>query len=195
METFKIGDAVSYVGPDIRYAGLTGRIDHARMDGLYVVDYMSEGKQIHHPDCLVLVAIRSQGYQDTAIPIGEKDPNGVDQHSPGAKVDAGKCRMALVLDAFAHALWAVSEVGTFGAEKYTDDGWLSVPNGVARYEDAMLRHHFKEKMGETYDDDSGLLHKAHRAWNALATLELHLREKDVARTGTDVDTPQPLPYA
>jgi hypothetical protein len=39
----------------------------------------------------------------------------------------------------------------------------------------MLRHHFiKEEDGE-YDAESGLLHDAHRAWNALAALELRLR--------------------
>ena len=52
-----------------------------------------------------------------------------------------------------------------------------MPNGLARYTDAMLRHHFAEAGGEELDEDSGLRHAAHRAWNALAVLELELREK------------------
>lgn len=112
-----------------------------------------------------------------AFYAGQVDPNGKDPHSPGAKLDAGKVRPGLVLGGFANALLEVAAVGTFGANKYSDNGWLSVPNGLARYTDAMLRHHFAEAGGEELDEDSGLRHAAHRAWNALAVLELALREK------------------
>lgn len=108
--------------------------------------------------------------------VGTTDPNGIDQHAPGAKLDNGKPRHGLVLGAFSNALTEVAKVGTFGANKYSDNGWLSVPNGLARYTDAMLRHHFAEAGGEELDEDSGLRHAAHRAWNALAVLELALRE-------------------
>lgn len=97
-----------------------------------------------------------------------------DQHKPGAKLDAGKVRMALVLNGFAPALLEVAKVGTFGANKYSDDGWLSVPNGYARYNDAQLRHGFAHASGELHDEESKLLHLAHEAWNALAKLTLHL---------------------
>lgn len=109
---------------------------------------------------------------------GETDPTGRDQHSPGAKVDAGKLRAGLVLGDFARALTAVVEVGTFGANKYTAHGWIEVPNGLARYEDAKLRHMLKRNLGEERDPDSGLLHLAHEAWNVLATLDLYLREQE-----------------
>lgn len=108
----------------------------------------------------------------------EKDPNGLNQHAPGAKLDSGKLRVHLVLGAFAHALSAVSEVGTFGANKYSDNGWLQVENGVDRYSDAMLRHYLKECSGEMNDPDSGIHHAAHLAWNALARLELMCRNQD-----------------
>ena len=116
---------------------------------------------------------------------GTTDPNGIDQHAPGAKLDNGKPRHGLVLGAFAGALTEVAKVGTFGANKYSDNGWMSVPNGLARYTDAMLRHHFAEAGGEELDDDSGLRHAAHRAWNALAVLELALRDK---REPSNADT-------
>lgn len=108
----------------------------------------------------------------------ESTPDGLDQHSPGAKVDAGKTRLDLVLGAFPRALMGVGEVGTFGANKYTDNGWLEVQNAQQRYADAMLRHYMKEKMGEHVDPDSGLPHKCHLAWNALAILELQYREEE-----------------
>lgn len=109
----------------------------------------------------------------------ETTPDGKNQHEPGAKVDAGKNRLALVLEAFAKPLWDVGLVGTFGAVKYTEDGWLYVDNAKARYKDAMYRHYLKEKMGELYDQDSGLLHAAHAAWNALAYLHFVIEEQQI----------------
>ncbi len=106
------------------------------------------------------------------------------QPTGGVKYDAGKPRYGLVLGGFPRALERVVQVGTFGANKYSDDGWLTVDNGHARYTDAMLRHHFAEAGGEVLDGESGMLHAAHRAWNALAVLELKLieLEKNNART-------------
>ena len=107
----------------------------------------------------------------------EEDPSGLDQHSPGAKLDQGKPMVSLVLGGFARALMEVAKVGTFGAKKYTPNGWMSVANGIDRYSDAKARHQLYEAMGEEHDPDSGLLHAAHEAWNALAVLELKLREQ------------------
>lgn len=106
----------------------------------------------------------------------ESDPTGRDQHSPGAKLDAGKPRVGLVVGGFAKALEEVAKVGTYGARKYTDNGWRTVPNGVCRYTDAMYRHLLYEAQGEQYDPETKLLHAAHAAWNALARLELLIKE-------------------
>lgn len=106
---------------------------------------------------------------------GDTDPHGIDQHSPGAKLDAGK-PMAGVLGDFGLALTAVAEVGTFGANKYSRGGWQSVPNGVERYTDATWRHLLRESQ-EPDDEESGLKHASHMAWNALARLELMLRDQ------------------
>jgi len=95
---------------------------------------------------------------------------------PGVKHDVKKPRASMVLLGFANALLAVAEAGTFGAVKYADNNWRHVPNGTERYTDAMLRHLLAEGAGEITDPDSGLWHAAHTAWNALARLELMLRE-------------------
>ena len=110
--------------------------------------------------------------------VVEKDPSGKNQHEAGAKLDAGKRRDGLVLLGFSRALAAVSAVGTYGANKYTDNGWMSVPNGVNRYTDALLRHILSEASGELTDKDTGLLHAAHAAWNALSRLDLMIRESE-----------------
>jgi len=110
--------------------------------------------------------------------IGEADPHGLDQHQAGAKLDANKNRLGLVLHGFARALQEVGKVGTYGANKYTDNGWVDVPDGIARYTDAMYRHLLTEAQGELCDKDTEILHAAHTAWNALAILDLMLREAD-----------------
>ncbi|CAM0044925.1 endolysin [Vibrio phage K392] len=112
-----------------------------------------------------------------AQPSTEQDPNGIDQHDSGAKLDAGKPMAGRLLGMFGGALMAVSEVGTFGAKKYTEGGWQHVEDGFKRYDDAGMRHFLKRGMGEEFDEDSELPHLAHEAWNALAKLELYLREK------------------
>ena len=111
----------------------------------------------------------------------ESDPNGIGKHAPGAKLDAGKVRAGLVLFGFAHSLEQVARVGTYGAEKYSDNGWMRVPDGVRRYTDALLRHLLAEAMGEKIDPETGLYHAAHGAWNALARLDLMLRERPACR--------------
>ena len=94
----------------------------------------------------------------------------------GIKHDHGKPRASLVVHGFARALLEVSAVATFGAEKYSANGWVSVPNGCERYTDAMYRHLLAEAAGQQCDAESGLAHAAHAAWCALARLELMLRK-------------------
>lgn len=97
-----------------------------------------------------------------------------DIHSPGAKDDAAKPMMGLLLD-FSHALSLVGDVCTHGARKYSEGGWLEVQDGQKRYTHAMMRHllaHAREPL----DASSELPHLAHLIWNALAILELQCRE-------------------
>ncbi len=108
----------------------------------------------------------------------ETDPNGIDQNSPGAKVDAGKMRTWLMFKDFSSALEEVAKVTTVGANKYTPGGWLSVPNGEERYMDAFARHAISYGKGERVDDGPGgtnCLHLAQMIWNLLAVLELEQR--------------------
>lgn len=97
---------------------------------------------------------------------------------PGVKFDDEKPRPGLVLMGMARALWEVGEVATFGARKYTADGWTTVPDGEQRYTNAMLRHLMAEAVGEESDAESGLRHAAHTAWNALARLDLMIRREE-----------------
>ena len=127
--------------------------------------------------CLVRRLERAEPKQPS-LPGVESDPHGTPQHTPGAKLDAGKIRAGLVLGGFARALREVSAVGTYGANKYTPNGWMHVPNGVERYTDAMHRHLLAEATGEARDPDTEILHAAHAAWNALARLDLMIRKSE-----------------
>ena len=94
----------------------------------------------------------------------------------GIKYDEDKPLAGLVLQDFGSALLEVAKVGTFGAEKYEKSNWLIVPNGIERYTDAMARHFLQESL-QPNDPESELKHAAHTAWNALARLELMLRNE------------------
>lgn len=109
----------------------------------------------------------------------ETDPTGRSANEAGAKLDHGKNRLSLVLHGFARAIDAVGKVGTYGAQKYSDNGWRTVPDGFNRYTDAMYRHLLLEAQGEIVDPETGLHHAAQTAWNALARLERLLAEETI----------------
>ena len=98
-----------------------------------------------------------------AVPV-EKDPNNIDQHVPGAKLDAGKNRWDLLP---LEVVEGVVKVMTFGASKYTPNGWKEVPEAEARYFSAMMRHYRAIQRGEYLDPDSGLPHWMHFVTNAV----------------------------
>lgn len=101
-----------------------------------------------------------------------------DLHVPGAKDDSAKVDLSIILECFPRALWEVGRVADYGARKYSRGGCLKVKNATQRYEAADMRHKLRRHQGEARDPESGELHLAHEAWNALIKLELHLREKE-----------------
>ena len=94
----------------------------------------------------------------------------------GMKFDEGKPIAGALLEDFPRALKGVAEVSTFGANKYVRGSWKGVPDASQRYSDALMRHLLELNITPT-DDESGLHHLKHIAWNALAILELHEKEK------------------
>ena len=58
----------------------------------------------------------------------------------GIKHDHGKPRASLVVHGFARALLEVSAVATFGAEKYSANGWVSVPSSDSAPDTCFLSH-------------------------------------------------------
>jgi hypothetical protein len=82
----------------------------------------------------------------------------------GRKDDNDKIRMDLLPF---EALEAVAKVLTFGAKKYTDNGWKTLENAGSEKLGALLRHLSKHLRGIELDEESGLSHISHMAANAL----------------------------
>ena len=86
----------------------------------------------------------------------------------GLKFDSGKPRWDLLpLRLVQH----IVEVFTFGASKYGANNWQHLNNGYDRYKAALFRHLVKHENGQTLDEESGLPHLAHAAWNALVLIQ------------------------
>lgn len=99
----------------------------------------------------------------------------------GTKFDQGKVPLVQgCLSYFPNALCAVALVSDYGRSKYettfAERNWFYVPDAVDRYGDGLGRHIIKEATEGMHDHESGYLHAAHAAWNALARLELLLAE-------------------
>lgn len=112
---------------------------------------------------------------DTYVRLNEADPTGRKPSDPGAKLDAGKPKAAL-LRQVGLALLEVAKVLTIGAKKYSKNGWLDVPDGEERYDDAFWRHILYAST-EAVDKDTGLPHDVQETVNALFKLELRLRRE------------------
>ena len=93
----------------------------------------------------------------------------------GLKFDDQKIRMDLLpFD----ALEGIGKVLTFGAAKYGDNTWQNLENGKERYSAALLRHYTAIQKGGDLDAESGLLHTAHMATNALFLLWYDVQEQN-----------------
>ena len=87
--------------------------------------------------------------------------------SEAARFDEGKIRHDLMPP---WSLDQIAKVYTYGTIKYDDDNWWK---GMPwkKVIGPMLRHIWKWLRGEKLDDESGLHHLAHAAWQCLALME------------------------
>lgn len=114
--------------------------------------------------------------------LREVDPAGLRPAAPGAKLDAGKVDVLRgAIQYFPNALKAIARVSELGAKKYSWKGWEKVPDGIRRYGAALVRHLVHDDAFAVDDGPGGLgaevLHATQVAWNALARLELILKER------------------
>ena len=94
----------------------------------------------------------------------------------GAKYDDGKILFRPLMQGLALPLLAVAAVLSYGAQKYAEDSWQTVPDGKRRYEDAYYRHMNARAQGEVYDAESGLPHRAHELCNLMFLLWFDIKD-------------------
>lgn len=99
----------------------------------------------------------------------------------GQKFNQHKLPIDIVISRqFPNALKAISCATEFGHSKYPEDvdylNFSRVENGVQKYADACQRHNMEKY---SVDSDSGLPHIFHKAWNAMAELEMYLKEEGI----------------
>jgi hypothetical protein len=127
-----------------------------------------------------------QGSAAVSSASSETDPQGLSAKQPGAKLDKGKVDVLRgAIQYFPKALEAVAHVSYLGAQKYSWMGWKAAPDGIRRYGAALARHLVYES--DARDVGAGglgadVLHASQVAWNALARLELIIKEEDEKAT-------------
>jgi hypothetical protein len=113
--------------------------------------------------------------------INEIWPEKLKYHKPepdptqGMKFDNGKLPVGQFIRDFKYAILEVTKIWAFGANKYAKGNWKHLLGGEDRYGDAEIRHFLE---GDTLDEESKILHAAHKAWNALAELSFILKRKN-----------------
>lgn len=148
-------------------------------DDTQVFPYGSFGGTLHEP---------------SDIHIGTQAPAG--DVGGGSKKDVGKAPVWQgFVNYFPNAMEAVAYVSDYGFRKYGEwGGFAKVPNAVNRYNDAFARHQLAEARGEVYDtSESDLAHATQVAWNAMARLEMMIREGKVeVRRGAEIVDGKPI---
>ena len=82
----------------------------------------------------------------------------------------------------------IVEVYHFGAQKYGPNSWQNIEDGENRYRGALFRHMVAHGKGQLRDEESGLLHAAHMAWNAIAILYFAIEKEKKLRHENTCDT-------
>ncbi len=90
-----------------------------------------------------------------------------------------------VIARFPRAILDIARVSKYGAIKHQvsmgDMSYLDVPDAHVNFVEAEVRHLLHEAIhGPTNNEDDGLIHKAQKAWEALADLEVYLYEEERA---------------
>ncbi len=143
------------------------------------------------------VEIPDPAHPGQTIPVTFAEAQPGDGKDGARKMDVGKAPVVCgFINYFPRAMNAVALVSEYGARKYNDGAyktaWQEVPNGFNRYDDAVGRH-LTHAAVEPYDDESQIAHLAHRAWNAMAALELALKNGQVElRQGNQVAEGRPI---
>ena len=82
----------------------------------------------------------------------------------------------------------IVKVYTAGAKKYAPNNWMHLENGHERYKAALFRHICEFERGNWLDADTGCIHLAQVAWNAIAMLHIEMEKRKGNNTDNSKNT-------
>ena len=82
----------------------------------------------------------------------------------------------------------IVKVYTAGAKKYAPNNWMHLENGYERYKAALFRHICEFERGNWLDADTGCIHLAQVAWNAIAMLHIEMEKRKENKTDNSKNT-------
>lgn len=138
-----------------------------------LLSYRQDGKEL----CGCPAAGESN-YDIVAILGPQKEDVSESTPYVGIPGDADKPRPALLHSSMARAVAAVIRVLTYGAKKHSPDGWADVEDVDRVYLEKIYRHLSAEALGDDIEPESGELHAACVAADAMIRLEMRLRERE-----------------
>lgn len=135
---------------------------------------------------------RSSGiYESEVVPSG------------GMKFDGGKLRAGIAERTIPHLMQMIDRVLDYGAQKYDEGSWQTVPNAEPRYHDAANRHRIKVNLAKLagispenfFDEETGLPHRVGVIINEIFQLGLEVAEYDSRALDNDSLTVEQVYHA
>jgi hypothetical protein len=102
----------------------------------------------------------------------------------GMKFDGGKLRAGIAERTIPHLMRMIDRVLDYGAQKYDEGSWPTVPDAMRRYHDAANRHRLKVNLARIdginqenfFDEETGLPHRVGVIINEIFQLGLEVAE-------------------
>ena len=82
----------------------------------------------------------------------------------------------------------IVKVYTAGAKKYAPNNWMHLGHGYEPYKAALFRHICEFERGNWRDADTGCIHLAQVAWNAIAMLHIEMEKRKENKTDNSKNT-------
>ena len=179
MTEFKVGDIVSVKLNKLTEGSL--KTYNLELDKTYKVALYSENR----PFPVVMIQGNDYEFPANVFELSRRNEESIQKPVLGER-KKDKIRMELVDQGFPLALLELAKVMTWANENkgYKDHDWVNIPDAENAFLGAASRHKTKSNIQKTQglsakervDEESGILHKAHEAFNVLAELELTLRD-------------------
>ena len=190
---FKVGDAVYLSEKGIQTYSVNNWAGYEVPLAIFMKGGKITGIDNEGLDCDLQIYVEPIGgggvvwFEEDDLILANKISVKDEESSALDKRKNGKIRMELVDQGFPLALMELGRVMTWANENkgYKDHDWKQLPDAENGFKGAAARHRVKfdaqrafgNEMLDCVDEESGIIHLAHEAFNVLALLELALAGK------------------